>query len=315
MNPLALEIPDDRSRWAIWLDRQVVGPNLRLLVRQWELLSGITAELRPGESWDQILETSFSNQLPDILSGGLTTLSMDDLQRLMRQPRLLLALQEQVFLRGGNYWETLARSEEHSQASDRCSSQVVAMLRNVAETNPDVLPSHTIETTGFGTANEYRSVAHKSSSPKTVSSRKALRTVMYLAALAASIVFAVFMIQPKSQPRFFDRAGLLVSSLEGQEFTQSLARAIREDWKPDSSDQEFLSQLRAVRDSCERLVAADLHQLPPAIGQDLKTRCRKWQASFSEMLDGLDTGRPVSEVRQEANQLVDRLVNVLSDLG
>jgi hypothetical protein len=108
---------------------------------------------------------------------------------------------------------------------------------------------------------------------------------------------------------------LVVSSLEGREFTKSLAVAIREDWDADSPDAEFRNQLRSLRDSCERLLVADLHQLSPAVALDLKTRCRKWQTSFSEMLDVLETGRPVSEVRQEANQVVDRLVRVLSDLG
>jgi hypothetical protein len=138
---------------------------------------------------------------------------------------------------------------------------------------------------------------------------------LMLAAVAASALIAVFLMQPRDQGRYFARTGLVVSSLEGRDFTKSLAVAIREDWDTDSSDEEFRNQLRSLRDSCERLLAADLRQLSPAVAQDLKSRCKKWQASFSEMLDGLDTGRPVSEVRQEANQLVERLVTVLSDLG
>jgi hypothetical protein len=147
------------------------------------------------------------------------------------------------------------------------------------------------------------------------SNRILLRTVLMLATLAASALIAVFLMQPRNQGSFFDRTGLVVSSLEGREFTKSLAVAIREDWDADSPDAEFRNQLRSLRDSCERLLVADLHQLSPAVAQDLKTRCRKWQNSFSEMLGALDTGRPVSEVRQEANQVVDRLVRVLSDLG
>lgn len=318
MNPLALELPEDQSLWATWLDHQVVGPDLRLLVRQWELLSGASAESSAGysagfspedssgESWEQRLVSQFSDQLPKILANGLGTLSSDELLRFLRQPRLLLALQEQVFLNGGPYWERLSRSEMHVEEASGISSKVRAAVREFDQAEG---------------AREHRlhvsSSSEKSSTESSTksSSRSPLRMALMLAAVAASALIAVFLMQPRDQGRYFARTGLVVSSLEGREFTKSLAVAIREDWDTDSSDEEFRNQLRSLRDSCERLLAADLRQLSPAVAQDLKTRCKKWQASFSEMLDGLDTGRPVSEVRQEANQLVDRLVTVLSDLG
>ena len=314
MNPLALELPEDQSLWATWLDHQVVGPDLRLLVRQWELLSGASAEYSAGfspedssgESWEQRLVSQFSDQLPKILANGLGALSSDELLRFLRQPRLLLALQEQVFLNGGRYWERLSRSEMHVEEASGISSKVRSAVREFDQAEG---------------AREHRlhvsSSSEKSSTPPSTesSSRSPLRMALMLAAIAASALIAVFLMQPRDQGRYFARTGLVVSSLEGREFTKSLAVAIREDWDTDSSDEEFRNQLRSLRDSCERLLAADLRQLSPAVAQDLKTRCKKWQASFSEMLDGLDTGRPVSEVRQEANQLVDRLVRVLSDLG
>lgn len=302
MNPLALELPEDHSLWATWLDHQVVGPDLRLLVRQWELLAGINSELFPEESWEQRLVAQFTDQLPKILAYGLGALSSDELRRFLRQPRLLLALQEQVFMNGGPYWERLSRSAMHLDDSAGSSYKVRAAVRETAQ--PAVKKEHQVEASA--------SLA-RNSAPKP--SRSPLRTILMLAAVAASALFAVVYLQPKSQSRFFDRTGLVVSSLEGREFTKSLAVAIRDDWKADSSDAEFRNQLRSLRDSCERLLTADLHQLSPAVAQDLKIRCRKWQTSFSQMLDALDTGRPVSRVRQEANQLVDRLVTVLSDLG
>ena len=302
MNPLALELPEDHSLWATWLDHQVVGPDLRLLVRQWELLAGVNSELSPGESWEQRLVAQFTDQLPKILAIGLGALSSDELQRFLRQPRLLLALQEQVLMSGGPYWERLYRSEMHLDDSARSSSKVRAAVRETAQ--PAVTKEHQVEVSPS---------LDRNSTP--TPSRSSLRTVLMLAAVAASALIAVVYLQPGTKSRFFGRTGLVGSTLEGREFTKSLAVAIRDDWDADSSDAEFRNQLRSLRDSCERLLAADLHQLSPDVAQDLKTRCRKWQASFSEMLDALDTGRPVSKVRLEANQLVDRLVAVLSDLG
>jgi hypothetical protein len=306
MNPLALELPEDQSLWATWLDHQVVGPDLRLLVRQWELLAGVTSELSSErsseESWEQRLVSQFTDQLPKILANGLGALSNDELQRFLRQPRLLLALQEQVFMSGGPYWERLSRSEMHLDETTRSSSKLRTTVRELAQSD--------------GTKENQAEVSSSFEKTSTQqSNRILLRTVLMLATLAASALIAVFLMQPRNKGSFFDRTGLVVSSLEGREFTKSLAVAIREDWDADSPDAEFRNQLRSLRDSCERLLVADLHQLSPAVALDLKTRCRKWQTSFSEMLDVLETGRPVSEVRQEANQVVDRLVRVLSDLG
>jgi hypothetical protein len=306
MNPLALELPEDQSLWATWLDHQVVGPDLRLLVRQWELLAGVSSELSSErsseESWEQRLVSQFTDQLPKILANGLGALSNDELQRFLRQPRLLLALQEQVFMSGGPYWERLSRSEMHLDETTRSSSKLRTTVRELAQSD--------------GTKENQAEVSSSFEKTSTQqSNRILLRTVLMLATLAASALIAVFLMQPRNQGSFFDRTGLVVSSLEGREFTKSLAVAIREDWDADSPDAEFRNQLRSLRDSCERLLVADLHQLSPAVALDLKTRCRKWQTSFSEMLDVLETGRPVSEVRQEANQVVDRLVRVLSDLG
>jgi hypothetical protein len=306
MNPLALELPEDQSLWATWLDHQVVGPDLRLLVRQWELLAGVSSELSSErsseESWEQRLVSQFTDQLPKILANGLGALSNDELQRFLRQPRLLLALQEQVFMSGGPYWERLSRSEMHLDETTRISSKARTTVRELAQSD--------------GTKENQAEVSSSFEKTSTQqSNRILLRTVLMLATLAASALIAVFLMQPRNQGSFFDRTGLVVSSLEGREFTKSLAVAIREDWDADSPDAEFRNQLRSLRDSCERLLVADLHQLSPAVALDLKTRCRKWQTSFSEMLDVLETGRPVSEVRQEANQVVDRLVRVLSDLG
>ncbi len=305
MNPLALELPEDKTLWATWLDHQVVGPELRLLVRQWELLSNNISEPPSGESWDDRLVALYSEQLPEILARGLSALPTDDLLTLIRQPRLLLALQEQVFIGGGPYWENLARPDSHLEATARCKSRVLEAIGAQASS----------ESPGAESTRPPATVTPATPIAVPRASRHFSRSLVYLAAMAASILIAVFFLQPKNQGRFFDRTGLLVSSLEGREFTQSLANAMREDWDPDSSDAAFRSQVQALRDSCQRLLAADLQQLSPAVAEDLRTRCRKWQATLTEMLVALDNGRPVPEVRQQANQLVDRLVKILNELG
>ena len=290
MNLIVLELPEDKSKWPTWFETQLVGPDLRLLVRQLELLAGTPSSLADGKTWDDHLNAEFTDQIPAILSQGLSCLSEVDLQRLIREPRLLLALQERVFIEGGEYWQGIARSDGMSQSAE---SVLAGLLRDKDRTTPTSLPKHSI--------------------PK--SSWLSLQNALYLAAIAATILLAVFYTQPTTPGRFFARQGLLTSSVQGNEFCKSLAAAVRQDWDSNASDPSFRLQLQALKDSCDRLINAKLTQLDTEVANDLRTRCRKWQATLSDMLIALDDGRPVGQVRQEANQLVDRLVNVLSDLG
>jgi hypothetical protein len=54
MNPVALYLPEDKSQWPAWFEHQLVGSDLRLLVRQLELLAGQTTPLPDGVSWEEL---------------------------------------------------------------------------------------------------------------------------------------------------------------------------------------------------------------------------------------------------------------------
>ena len=55
MNLIVLELPEDKSKWPTWFETQLVGPDLRLLVRQLELLAGTPSSLADGKTWDDHL--------------------------------------------------------------------------------------------------------------------------------------------------------------------------------------------------------------------------------------------------------------------
>jgi hypothetical protein len=283
MNLISLELPEDKSKWPAWFETQLVGGELRLLVRQLELLTD-------GETWDEQLNAEFAEQLPIILSRGLSSLSAADLQRLIREPRLLLALQERVFIEGGEYWQSIALSDSVSQSAE---SVLAGLLNDTDRGTSTSFPKH--------------------SNPK--SSWLSLPNAIYLAAIAATILLAIFYVQPSSPGGFFARQGLLTSSIQGNAFCKSLAEAVRQDWDSNASDPSFRVQLQSLKDSCDRLINAELKQLDAAVANDLRTRCQKWQATLTKLLADLDSGRPVVEVRQETNPLVDKLVKVLSELG
>jgi hypothetical protein len=255
-----------------------------------ELLAGQTTPLPDGVTWEEQLRVEFSDLVPGVLSRGLSSLSPADLQRLIRKPRLLLALQELVFTEGGEHWKNLSRSVG--------SAQSVQSLQD-----------------SFAQEVERQTVKVATKRERTGSTSSTLKTFLYVASLAATILLAVYFFRPASSGRYFAREGLLTSAVKGNDFCNTLASAIREDWDPDATDAVFRRQLQELKDSCNRLITAPLPQLDARVASDLRTRCSKWQAALTDMLSGLDSGRPVVEVRREANELVGRLVNVLGELG
>jgi hypothetical protein len=290
MSPRALDLPEDKSQWPAWFEHQLLGSDLRLLVRQMELLAGQTNPLPDGITWEELLRVEFSDLLPKILSSGLSSLSPGDLQRLIQKPRLLLALQECVFTDGGEYWRNFRRSDASAQSVKSHQDRFVQEV-------------------------ERKTVMLATSRESIGSTGSTLKTLLFVASLAATILLAVFFLRPASNGRYFARAGLLTTAAKGNDFCKTLASAVREDWEPNATDAVFRRQLQDLKDSCERLIDAKLPQLDAKVASDLRTRCTKWQSSLSDMLVQIDSGLPVADVRREANELVDRLVNVLGELG
>ena len=290
MNTVALELPEDKSLWPTWFEQQLLGSDLRLLIRQLELMTGQSTSLPDGVAWEEHLLAEFSELVPGILSHGLSILSPADLQRLIRKPRLLLALQELVFIEGGEYWKNLQRSESSIQSIQLMQESFVLATK--------------------------LEIAKPATSQNSIGSTKnSLKPFLYVSALAASFLLAIYFFPPASQGRYFAREGLLTSAMQGNDFCKTLASAIREDWDPNAAEPVFRRQLQELKDSCDRLINASLPQLEVKVASDLRNRCTKWKSSLTDMLAGLDSGRPVDDVRQNANELVERLVKVLGDLG
>ncbi len=241
-----------------------------------------------------------------ILQNGLRQLDTNALRGLLQQPRLLLPLQELVFTEGGAYWDTVPRSSEHLEVAAQVKSQVLSRI--AVDTQPQKSVESAHDTTSVKTSTPTVRLPEKPQSGWR-------RNLIVAAALAASILLIVFATRPRSEGRFFARAGLLSSSESGNAFLQSLAAAIREDWKTNLSPDEFKKQLVDLRDSCDRLISANLPQLPATVAAQLKDRCRKWRATLTELLTALDQGKSSEQVQVEAQAVVDRLVQVIPTLG
>src|SRR5512135_2715415 len=119
----AMEFPDDPARWPGWLEQYLTGLDLAALVAELEAVHGPPADPVPSvREW-------LGERLGAVLEGGLRTLPSGMLGRLLRQPRLLLELQELVLTSGGAYWDRVAPASGDLDAHvDRVGARLEAFL-------------------------------------------------------------------------------------------------------------------------------------------------------------------------------------------
>ncbi len=302
MSLTALEIPENISDWPTWLERHIVTGDLRSLVMQLEVISDSPQQSNGespvvGEDWESRLRQVLGGEHSGVLNSGLGELSVEQLKKLVQQPRLLLALQEQVFIHGGPYWQAVPRSESQLKAADAIRQQLIAKLSAESEGFSTRKPEHVVLPHGN----------------VRLATRKFLITSL---TLAACLLLVFYIFRPTEQGgRYFASAGLLTSEKQGNEYLKPIAQKIREDWQRSNDAGQFPEELRSLRDSCDELLAADLHQLAPSVAADLKARCQKWRTKFTEYLSELDSGMPVEAIKIEADQTVNKLVGALEELS
>jgi hypothetical protein len=97
MNALVLDMPDDPTEQAPWLDRKLVGPDLAALVAE---LDAVHGRAQPAPQPPPALDTLLGGNRRAVLQRGLSVLPRPALGMLLRHPRLLLELQEAILLQG-----------------------------------------------------------------------------------------------------------------------------------------------------------------------------------------------------------------------
>jgi hypothetical protein len=118
---IALSIPTDFELLIPWLEEQLVGMNLGRLVRE------LNAIHRPETRLD--LRDIVGENLSEVLADGLGVLPAETVQQLLRNPGVMVQLQEQAFLCGAPHWEQLARRGEAGRRSRAMQSMVLKALK------------------------------------------------------------------------------------------------------------------------------------------------------------------------------------------
>ncbi len=97
MKLVALEIPDDPALLPAWLEGHLVNTDLAALVAE---LEAVHSE----QTGDLSLVDVLRDRRDAVLSRGLAALPAEGLKSLLRNPRLLLELQELILTEGGPCW-------------------------------------------------------------------------------------------------------------------------------------------------------------------------------------------------------------------
>jgi hypothetical protein len=302
----ALDLPDDRSQWAGWLELQLVGLALGKIVRQLVLLG---ANRKPEISLREWLGESKRT----ILTQGLSSISEQQLQVLIRNPSLLIQLQEMVLLEGGEFWEKIPRTEEHLELAKESESKFLASLQ--VGTPDDLRENPTGQTENTNELNKVRT--------STKQSKNNIALWATLAAVAAGLAIVFFNPMPARQPKaFFAAAQLQKVGVEANQTLQQMALQIRNDWQKNSTDRgDLQEQLLAFRDSCEQLIDGPLattlrtNGLHPDQLADVQKRCKDWKAKSTALIESLAAGDPLSPIVQAADEMIGKLIGRLETIA
>lgn len=277
-------MPEEPDQLARWLDHQLVGHHLG------ELVAELSAVQETGPR-TVALNDVLGSSLAEVLEHGLGVLPESTVQQLLRQPQLLLQLQERVFIEGGPYWRQLPRSAELTERSQAILQRALQQLR--LDRRP--------------TLDRVRRI------PMEVYLRWGVSL-----AVAVVLVLVVQRVGLQwrggagpSRPNWGWAQGL-PSANDSRTYLEALAQQA-EQWyleRPMTPD-SLVRRLGEFRQGCGALLIAPHPPLSPAQRADLWESCRKWSATIDELIVRAQQGEDVATVRQEADELVRKLTGAL----
>ncbi len=285
MTLFSLEIPEAVDDLASWLESQLVGPDLGMLVAE-------LAAVRSSDSSDRSIDELMGREMPMVLSRGLTGIPAEVLRPLLRSPELLLQLQERVLLEGGEFWDGLIAS----------SNEVASLVAR----GRDRL--HSLYT----------------DPPTTVRSAPwFLRPFVVSCTTAALVLVAVFAIQsfaPTKKPApatigwGWAKPGALPDEVSSTEYLQTLVAAAKQ-WskKRPTTTSDVAVRLAQFRQGCTVLILAEHKPLNDTDHKWLVDRCRVWADQLDQHLVTLESGKDPIIVRGEIDATIDGIVGELQE--
>lgn len=307
MNLCVFDIPEETAELAAWLETRLVSPHLGDLVAELAAIHDIPAPLSAGlaalERPDEgALEKSLGRELPTILREGLRNTPRSQLQTLLRNPQLLLDLQERILMEGGDYW---------SQRSPRDSATTAALAKTWAVLEPSLAtPIIASSTRGL---------------------KWAVRILMVLAASVMGVAAGLHFFRPASPPEQrplpgpapgpaavtqtgwgWNKPDAFPQNLDPKSYLTRLADGAEEWFKKRPENREDLEKrIAQFRKGCDTLLKAEHQPLKPADKAWLQERCKVWSDKLDTHLAELRSGKDISKVRDDADATIKKLATAL----
>jgi len=287
---VAMTIPEDAGQLPAWLDAQLVGPNLGRLVAE---LTVVHVASNPPRRLDQILGA----RADDVLERGLSALPRLAIRELLRNPQLLLELQERVLIDGGSYWSELPVEEELAEAVDRGWQRLAPLAGRKSE---PAKPA-----TGL-----FRRLVPY-----------AITSLATAAAIIVGIYFGFSRPQPASRQAEVAAAGwgwqkpdAFAKDLPREAYLNRLADEA-EEWfnKRPQTQAELATRITEFRQGCTALILADHAPLTSDDRKLMKERCQKWAGKLDEQLAALEEKGDVTATLAATDATVKQLAKALRE--
>lgn len=285
MNLPSLEIPAKSDELADWLESQLLGEQLRALVA--ELMA-----MHPSDGQQDSLQEVIGGSRADLLDNGLGALSREQMLCLLRQPTLLLDLQECVLVEGGSYWQ---------QKLDGGASRGTQVDKHWRLLEQALTPE------------PLATVAPRSPWYQ--------RPLWVSLATAAAVLIAVFagqhLMSPAVQPSIptwgWSGDDSLANEMPSPDYLRRLAGQAREWFNKRPVDQVALAErIAQFRLGCTRLITSEHPALADEDQQWLRERCQMWARDIDTHLASAESASDADSVLQ-ARAAMDATVNRLAD--
>ncbi len=285
MNLAAFDLPEETQALSEWLVTQLTGADLSSVVAQ-------LAAVHSDQDQDLKLETVCGEQWQSILQNGLSELTQPQLQQLLTHPYLLLELQEQMLLEGGEFWQKHFRN----QNDDSEITNTKQLLQEQLHSQP-LEPDTTVQ----------QAVDYK---------RSSFRKIAALGFVSAALIcVAVFLNQQPAAPTGWgwNRPGALTADVPADQYLNQLADSANE-WfkKPTKTKADLITRLTQFRKGCETLINAPHPQLSPVDRTWLIERCQAWAGKLDAQIVALQKGETdLKTADAAADALVNKLIKAL----
>ena len=300
MNLEVLDMPEEPTQLAGWLEQRLAGSDLPALADELSAFRAAPAGTAPA------MRELLGEWQEPVLAGGLKLAPPEVVRRLLSWPERLPELQELVYMRGGRYWDRLLGSDGGLQDAVEHSRQRLSVVLPIPAPERQAAPA-----------------PHVLPLRKRTPARR-VGWVVGLAAAAAAVVLAVGISRyfppsaPSSAPAAlasnawgWNRPGVLDADGPADVYLNRLADAADE-WsaeKPEGAE-ATAKRLNEYRRGCTALLFAEHRALSPADRQWLTDKCRKWAEKIDHELAEVEAG-DVDKGRDEADAMTHQLVAAL----